>query len=123
MGCTGGINLENKNNTIIKAEIEIEQDNLNCQIINSINYFMSLNPSFSLEDEDYENGKKQEQELKNSDIFINDKKIKFDYFYEFKKRGKYKIKYIFQNPLTSLKFLFYNCENIITLDFSKFRQS
>ena len=120
MGCSGDTMYENINNNFITAEIIINQDNLNCQIINSINHYISLYPSFVIDDEDFEEGNKIEQELKNSEILINNKRIKFDYFYNFKKRGRYTIKYIFKNPLTSLKFLFCRCDNIISLDFSEF---
>ena len=37
-----------------------------------------------------------EKEIKNCEIYINDKKITFDYFYNFNKEGTYIIKYVFK---------------------------
>ena len=39
--------------------------------------------------------KENEEEIKDCEIFINDKKIDFTYYYEFSKEGNYIIKYLF----------------------------
>ena len=117
------INLSEKNapndkkiTNYIIATIEIKNDNLNQRIINS-----------------YENAKREEKnyldfdeikEIENEDIisdceiYINDKKIDFDYYYDFPKEGNYIIKYIFKKELLSTNFMFYNCYSIKTLDLS-----
>ena len=77
MGCASHNLLHN----IILAQIEVKKDNLKCRLINSINNFMSQNPGFSFEDDDFEEGDKIEKELENCEIFINNKRIKFDYFH------------------------------------------
>ena len=64
MGCSGVYT----NDNIITAEIEVNENNLTCQIINSINYYMSKNPTFLLNDDDFEQGNNLEKELKNSEI-------------------------------------------------------
>ena len=66
MGCASHHSLSNR----ISAQIEVKQDKLKCQIINSINYFMSKNPGFSFEDDDFEDGNKIEKEFENYKIYI-----------------------------------------------------
>jgi hypothetical protein len=38
-----------------------------------------------------------EEEIKNCEVFINKKKIKFNYYYNFPDEGNYIIKYKFKN--------------------------
>jgi len=75
-------------------EIEIEKGNSKQRIINSYE-------NVKREDPKWEWGKikvlENEEEIKNCEIFINDKKIEFTYDYKFKNEGKYKIKYKFKN--------------------------
>ena len=81
-------NIKKEEESIIIGIIKVEQDNLKQRIINS-----------------YENAKKEakylegienEEGIKTCEIFINDKKIDFSYYYEFENEGNYKIKYIFK---------------------------
>ena len=53
-------------------------------------------------------------------IYINDKKINFNYYYIFFQEGIYTIKYIFKKNLSSIHFMFYNCDSITSLDFTNF---
>ena len=62
-----------------------------------------------------------EEKIKECEIEINNKLISFNYFYEFKKKGKYKIKYNFQNYLTNTNYMFYECKCLINLDLSNFK--
>ena len=64
--------------------------------------------------------KENEKEIKNCDIYINDQKIKFTYFYKFPKAGNYIIKYKFKNLLKATNLMFYNCNSLTTLDLSNF---
>ena len=60
---------------------------------------------------------------KNVEIYINDKKIPFNYNYKTNERGEIKAKYIFKNPLTSLMCMFYECISLKLIDFSLFNSS
>ena len=44
----------------------------------------------------------------------------FSYFYKFKKKGKYIIKYKFKNYLTNTNYMFSNCESLTNLNLSNF---
>ena len=76
-------NLDN----IIIGNIRIKKDDLKQKIINSV-----------IDDV----LKKNEKEKKICEIFINDKKIKFSYYYKFPKEGNYIIKYKFKKLLNLL---------------------
>ena len=52
---------------------------------------------------------KNEEQIKNCDIFINDEKIEFGYYYEFPKEGEYTDIYRFHTLLKSTDFMFYKC--------------
>ena len=54
------------------------------------------------------------------EIFLNNEKINFSYFYTFNKEGEYTFKFNFNTKLTNISFLFYNCINLISIDFSHF---
>ena len=55
------------------------------------------------------------------DLFLDNIQINFNENYEFKKEGIYTFKFDFKdNKIKSLKKLFSNCYNLISLDFSKF---
>ena len=103
------INKEGKyieNNEIknyIIADINIKENNQIIRIINSYEECNKENP-FDKYEKEYEN----EKEIKdNCEIRINDKIIKFVYFYEFKEKGKYNIKYIFKNNIKNCNHMFY----------------
>ena len=74
---------------IIKGIINVEKNNLKLRIINSYEN--------AKKEENYLIGQENEEEIKLCEIFINDNKIDFSYYYYFKNKGKYKIKYIFKN--------------------------
>ena len=64
---------------------------------------------------------KNEKEIKeNIEIIINDKNIPFTYFYWFKEKGKYIIKYIFNKYLTNTCFMFSGCLSLNNLNLSNF---
>ena len=113
------INSKQKIN-IINGVIKIENNNFEQKIINSYENWRKENP------DEYEWNKESidaipnEEKIKRSEIYINDKKIDFSYYYIFPSNGIYKIKYIFRDILTSINFLFYKCTSIISLDFSEF---
>ena len=66
------------------------------------------------------NAKENEEEIKGCEIYINEKKINFNYYYTFPCKGIYIIKYIFKKSLASTNFLFYDCKSLLFLDLSNF---
>ena len=107
-------NLRKQMNLIIIGFIEINEDNQKVRIINSFE-----NAKEELKREHFQ-GIMNQENIKKTDIFINDQKIDFDYYYTFPKKGNYKIKYIFQDLLDSTCFMFLNCDKLISIDLSNF---
>ena len=108
---------------LITGKINIESDDINkdIQIINS---FENVKRIYKLKKGKDEGKYKNEKELKDSIIIkINEKNIGFSYSHKFKEKGIYKIDYIFQKDLTNANYFFYDCKNIISLDFSEFYSS
>ena len=54
------------------------------------------------------------------DIYINDKKVKFDYIYKIKEIKEIKVKFIFKKILTNTSHMFYNCSSLESIDLSSF---
>ena len=63
---------------------------------------------------------KNEKEIKEIEIKINDELIPFNYFYKFKNKGLYKIKYKFKNYLTNTNFMFSYYSSLTKLNLSNF---
>jgi len=112
-----------KTDNYILAEVYIEENNVNkdIRIINSYEETTSKESSkdYLFSGEDIRN----EKEIKECQIEINDELIPFNYFYQFKNKGKYIIKYFFQNYLTSTVCIFNKCENLIFIDLRSFNTS
>ena len=100
-----------KNEIIL--EINIKDNNSKKRIINSFENTKRENPDY-----DWNNieTKKNEEEIKECEIYINDKKINFSYYYTFKNKGKYIIKYKFKKLLNSCNFMFYDCKSLSSLN-------
>ena len=110
--------------SVITGEIDIYDDYYLKQEIKIINSFEVKGIDHcNIKDEDlwkYQNSK----ELKNSvQIKINGKKIDFCYSYRFKKKGIYKIEYIFAESLLRIDYLFSDCKLLTKLDLSNFDTS
>ena len=104
-------NIKEEEESVIIGIIKVKKDNLKLKIMNPL-YKVYV---------DYVYGEiGNEKKIKMCEIFINDKKIHFNFFYEFKKEGNYKIKYIFKKLLNSTNFMFSNCSSLISLDLSNF---
>ena len=73
---------------------------IDIQIINSYEKYYG----FILKEEN-----RNEKEIKECIIEINNEKIFFSYKYKFKNEGKYTIKYTFNNLLTNCNYMFYEC--------------
>ena len=106
------------NENYIMAEIYIKEDdiNKNIRIINSYEEYMRKNyPTIELNNND-----KNEEEIKQCEIKINEEAIIFDYFHKFNKNGKYTIRYSFKNLLTKINFMFGECISITNINLSYF---
>ena len=71
----------------------------------------------------FDEDKKNENDIKNCQIFIEGKKIPFSYYYKFKKSGTYRIIFSFHNKLKSLCNMFFSCESLTNIDLSNFNSS
>ena len=110
---------EQKSNCI-NGIIKIENNNFKQRIINSFENWKKEYPDEYEWNKDSVKATPNEEKIKQIDIYINDEKIYFNYYYTFPKNGIYKIKYVFKDILKSINFLFYKCGSIISLDFSQF---
>ena len=105
---------------MIIGNIKVDGDFLlNRSIINSCENALDEN-CFDIKDRFGGRYIHNEKEIKKYEIYINDKKINFSYFYTFPKAGNYTIKYIFKTPLKATNFMFANCFAITSLDLSNF---
>ena len=59
----------------------------------------------------------------NLDIYINDKKIKFNYNYKSSEKGNIKVKFKFNKLITSINHIFWGCTSLEHIDFSLFNSS
>ena len=110
-------NIEEIYNYIIKDENEIL---LNIQIkeedVARKIYFLN-------NEEDNNNEDKNdliELNESNVDLYINNKKVKYDKFFIPEKEGIYIIRLIFYLSLKNYNYMFYNCKNIIKIDLFSF---
>ena len=109
--------IKNNNYNYINGEIYIKDEDINkkIRIINS--YEEAIRISSLIE---YKEELKNEEQIKKSEIEINNKLMPFSYFYEFKMKGKYIIKYKFKNYLTNTNHMFYRCKSLTKLNLSNF---
>ena len=117
-------NTNNINNNIIENKNEIiciynKQDE-------EINLLHDYNENIDYWSEDgkksYKEGKNNINE-KNIEIYINNKRIKFDYKYKSKEKGEIKVKFIFNKLLTSTSSMFSCCSSLKSIDLSSFNTS
>ena len=59
----------------------------------------------------------------NIDIYINDKKFKFNYKYRSDEIGKIKVKFIFNKIITKINHIFLGCTSLESIDLSSFNAS
>jgi len=113
-------NIERNNQTyIIYNKIKINDYDLN-EDIRIINSYEENYRNCKKKDKyniDFENEKDIQE---NIEIKINNKKIKFSYFYKFEKEGEYTIEYTFKNPINKINHLFSECNNIASIDLSQY---
>ena len=136
----------NNYNKIINKDTNIINNNINNNKFNSLdNYiigeFEFVNNSFLMNEGNhiinsfeesyrsqynhyYERNEEKENEYEikeNIEIFINDKKIDFSYYYDFEEEGKYIIKYIFKKKLKNISHMFDKCQYLTKIDLSHFK--
>ena len=106
-----------KNNNYIIGQINIDDYNVNkkIRIINSYEEVKRNNNWMKFEDK-----LKNDTQIKECKIEINNVLIPFNYFNEFKQKGKYIIKYKFKNNLTKTNYMFYECKSLTNLNLSNF---
>ena len=103
---------------IITGVIDVFEENKVIQIINSFEKWKLENNNINKEDI----GEKNEKEIKdNVKIYLNDILIPFSYSYKFKEKGRCSIKYVFNNNITKLNYIFAECSNLTKIDLSKFK--
>ena len=117
------IPINNINNNKIKEDKIKENKNEIICIYNKqddeIKLLNAYNNKFLSNDESYIEAKNNING-NNIDIYINDKKIEFNYKYKSKERGDIKVKFIFNKLLTSTYEMFYKCSSLKSADLSSF---
>ena len=108
-------NINNNNYIIAKIEIKEQDVKKNIRILNSYEESMR---SWNIKD--IKNEYKNEEQIKKCQIQINDQIIPFNYFYQFKSKGKYTIKYSFNNDITNIAYVFCECSKLIDINLSNF---
>ena len=108
----------NNNNNYIIGEIFIKDEDVNkkIRIINSYEEARRDN-NWTIE---YKKELENEEQIKKCEIEINNILMPFSYFYEFKRKGKYIIKYKFKNYLTITNYMFCYCVSLTNLNLSNF---
>ncbi len=103
----------NKNFIVGEFDLCENEARLDTRIINSYEEYCRMNSLYIEEDN------KNEKEIEECIIEIDDRIIPFSYYHQFRKSGKYKIKYTFKNLLTNCNFMFHKCR-LKNLDLSNF---
>ena len=126
------INLATKFDSILINIKEIYYNEINCIYIpknNEKKIFLLHNDNSDTNEMYFDENaeEKMETEIINTklfekkiDIYINDKKIKFDFQYEVKDEKEIKVKFKFKTLLTNTSFMFCNCSSLKTIDLSSF---
>ena len=109
-------------NNYITAEINIKEEDVNkkIRIINSFEEFIKNEEIVFIEEKDYYKYENEKEIKDNCKIKINNNYIDFNYYYEFKEKGKYIIKYIFTNNIIKADFMFSGCETLENINLSYF---
>ena len=116
------ITIKNNNN---KKE-EIIKNEITC-IYNKQEDEINLLHDYTQDTDDWsEEGKKSYIEARNNInenniyIYINNKKIKFNYKYKSNEKGNIQVKFIFNKLLTSTIYMFYCCSSLLSINLSSF---
>ena len=112
-------NYSDKNYIIAEIEIKDYDINKDIRIINSY----EENRRNNYNDEEINKELMNEEEIKKCQIKINNILIPFNYFYKFTIKGKYIIKYSFNNYLTKTNYMFSGCSSLININLSDFNMN
>ena len=107
----------NKNEILaiyVKRTYEI---NLLCNYNNTNKCFFDYSEKVS-----YMEAKKNINE-NNTELFVNNRTVPFDYIYKSNEEGEIKVKFKFKKLLTNTSYMFSDCESLIALDLSLFDTS
>ena len=123
MGCTGA---ETKENCIL-AEFEIDEENCNKEVLilgSTESFYREIPKDMIYKDEEkILEEYKDEKEISQCSIRVNDALIPFCYKYKFQAPGTYRIKYTFPKALTQTSFMFNRCICLKRIDLSNFDTS
>ena len=113
--------INKKDNNYIISEIIIKKEDIGkkLRIINSFEECIR-NKYIRMDEKEYYKYESEKEIKENCKIKINDNNINFNYFHEFKEKGKYIIKYIFTNNLTKTNFMFSKCASLTSINLSNF---
>jgi len=86
------------------------------------NYNLDINKMYGNKKEEYLELKDLNKKLfeESIDLYVNDKKINFDYKYKIKDSKEIKVKFIFKQKLTNMSYMFYKCFSLNSIDLSSF---
>ena len=102
----------------IITEAEVKTD---IKIINSYEqFFRERNKNNKQNALEYKEQYENEKDIKNCEIMIDEKPIKFSYYYKFNKEGIYTITYIFKKNIEKIDYMFCNCTSLKEIDFTNF---
>ena len=124
-------NLYNKNNkNEIKLTVKVEKDDINEKIYFLDNTDDEITIGFNLNeisDDDFKEIKERhnhdflkELNESNTELYINNKKYKYEKYFIPDKEGEYNILLKFNILMTDCSYMFYECFNIINIDLSSF---
>lgn len=99
----------------INLELKIEKDDLNKEV-----YFLDNTDIFDENLVKHFHDYLKELNDSNVELFIDEKKIKYQKFYTFEKTGTYSVKLKFKQRIKDCSYMFCNCVNIINIDLSSF---
>ena len=119
---TNNNNKDNKKEEIIKNEITCIYNKQEDEIDLLHDYTYNTDAWSEEQKKSYIEGKNNINE-NNIDIYINNKKIKFNYKYESNEKGNIQVKFIFNKLLTSTCCLFSDCEALQSINLSSFNTS
>ena len=104
----------------ITSEFFIKEKDINADI-RIINSFEEFTRTYNIKNnEKYFKCENEEEIREKCEIKINDKIIPFNYFYKFKKEGKYEITYIFKENIIKTDYMFSSCNSLAQINFSNF---
>ena len=110
-------------NCLFKEEINNNKNEIICVYNKKNKDWINILHDYKYFENDYKesyNEAKNNINEENIEIYVNDKKIIFNYKYESDEIGPITIKFKFIKLLTSTAFMFYNCESLESIDLSSF---